>query len=460
MADDQRKAPHGRLDPDRESATQRYVAALRALDAAGETSKTVATSAAAAAADVVRLNQVWGQGASPDDRHPRGLAKRLVAELARLLPWRRRRLHGALIAAVNRNTETIRALIDNNDHFHSHVIRYAQTVGAIAAEVRGGADRPEGVAALQRAIGGISTDWLKHWESLEAREQRYDARMTALTKAYDDLREIASLAQQGTLSLKRTVEGIAGGDRPANPAPSTNQAHGPDTEAFKYLIFEDRFRGSREDIGRRLADYVPLFAGAGDVVDLGCGRGELLDLFRQHGIDARGIDINDEMVESCRARGLAADRADGLAFLAAQPDQSLGGLIAIQVVEHLEPNYLMNLIEAAHHKLKPGAPLVLETINAACWAAFFDSYIRDFTHVRPIHPDTLRYLVQACGFSAVDVRYLSPIAEHEKLPSVKVAHEPHADPSVVELVETVNAHSQRLNSQLFTFRDYAIVARK
>jgi O-antigen chain-terminating methyltransferase len=129
-------------------------------------------------------------------------------------------------------------------------------------------------------------------------------------------------------------------------------------------------------------------------------------------------------------------------------------------VEHLEPGYLMRLIDTAYQKLKPGAPLVLETINAACWAAFFDSYIRDFTHARPLHPDTLRYLVQASGFAKVDIRYLSPIAPHDKLALVKLVSERDATPTVLELVEGLNDHANRLNSQLFTYRDYAVIARR
>jgi O-antigen chain-terminating methyltransferase len=255
------------------------------------------------------------------------------------------------------------------------------------------------------------------------------------------------------------MDGTAASSK-APAAPDSLPLGGFDTNAYKYRVFEDRFRGSSEEIRRRLSDYPALFEGATNVLDIGCGRGELLELLRERGIGARGIDTNDEMVEASRARGLTVDRADALAFLEAQPDASLGGITAIQVVEHLAPDYLIRVIETAYQKLKPGAPLVLETINAACWAAFFDSYIRDFTHVRPLHPETLRYLVQASGFAKVDLRYQSPIEEHEKLPLVRLLDEREVTPTIVELVEGVNAHANRLNSRLFTYRDFAIVARR
>ena len=111
------------------------------------------------------------------------------------------------------------------------------------------------------------------------------------------------------------------------------------------------------------------------------------------------------MVQICRDKGLRADAADAVTFLRAQPDRSLGGLFAAQVVEHLEPSYLAALLDAAFDTLRPGAPIVLETINPACWFAFFESYIRDITHVRPLHPDTLEYLLLATGFQRLDIRY-------------------------------------------------------
>ena len=82
------------------------------------------------------------------------------------------------------------------------------------------------------------------------------------------------------------------------------------------------------------------------------------------------------------------------------------------------PAYLVRFLETAFHKMKPGAPLVLETINAACWMAFFETYIRDLTHQRPLHPDTLRYLVEASGFSSVDVRFRQPVSAGDRLETV------------------------------------------
>ena len=106
-------------------------------------------------------------------------------------------------------------------------------------------------------------------------------------------------------------------------------------------------------------------------------------------------------------------------------------------------------------KLRPGSPIVLETINPGCWFAFFSSYIRDLTHVRPLHPDTLTYLLTASGFIDVRADYRSPYPEAEKLQPVAVP--PTAD---ADLADTVNANTGRLNSLLFTHLDYAAIGIK
>src|SRR3954462_14722016 len=110
-----------------------------------------------------------------------------------------------------------------------------------------------------------------------------------------------------------------------------------------YKGFEDRFRGSVDEIREKQRVFVPVFAGTSDVLDIGCGRGEFLALLKERGVRARGIEVNDSMVEVCLQKGLDASKADALAYLRAQPAGSLGGLLAAQVVEHLDPAYLTNL---------------------------------------------------------------------------------------------------------------------
>jgi 2-polyprenyl-3-methyl-5-hydroxy-6-metoxy-1,4-benzoquinol methylase len=224
-------------------------------------------------------------------------------------------------------------------------------------------------------------------------------------------------------------------------------------DSYKYVGFEDRFRGSQELIRARQIEYLPYFEGASDVLDIGCGRGEFLELLREKGISGRGLDVNHEMVETCLARGLDATEGDALSYLQQQADGSLGGLIALQVVEHLEPGYLMEMLDVAYHKLRPGSHVILETINVASWYAFFSSYIRDLTHVRPLHPDTLSYLLSASGFQRVSVRYSAPFPEDGKLqpfPTIGGATPgPEAD--------VYNSNVDKLNALLFTNLDYAAI---
>jgi O-antigen chain-terminating methyltransferase len=215
--------------------------------------------------------------------------------------------------------------------------------------------------------------------------------------------------------------------------------------------FEDQFRGSAEDIRARMSDYVPLFAGTSDVLDIGCGRGEFLDLLREKGITARGLDINHEMVEVCRTRGLDVAEGDAVSYLLSLPDASLGGLISAQVVEHLEPDYMIRLLDVAYHKLRPGSRIILETINPACWFAFFQSYIRDVTHVQPVHPETLSYFLTASGFQRVTVQYRAPYPEHEKLQPIH-GHDAAS--------ETFNANVEKLNRLMFTYLDYAAIGER
>ena len=119
-----------------------------------------------------------------------------------------------------------------------------------------------------------------------------------------------------------------------------------------WLRFADRFRGPEEHVRKGLGLYLGSFAGAGEVLDIGCGRGEFLEAAREAGIRARGIDLNGEMVALCRSRGLDAETADLFEYLGRQPDESLGGIYCSQVIEHLPAERLPDLVRLAAAKLE------------------------------------------------------------------------------------------------------------
>lgn len=338
------------------------------------------------------------------------------------------------------------------EHLNRNAVPHREANGAIAAVLPVLREGFEGLVRFESLL----IQFLQQLTPLA------DARAREMQDAIDELRHVADVAQRAAVMAKREVERVAAPAGAITAAPAGAASTAPQTDAYKYLGFEDRFRGSEQEIRARLSDYVPYFAGATDVLDVGCGRGEFLDLLKGAGIHARGLDVNREMVEVCRARGLEASDGDALTVLRGWPDQSLGGLIAVQVIEHLDPAYLSEFLQVAYYKLRPGSRMVLETINPACWVAFFESYIRDLSHVRPIHPETLQYMLHASGFSPVEIVYRAPIAEDARLqrvtPRPERFGEAAADP-LTELVSAFNRNMDRLNGRLFTFQDYAAIAR-
>jgi SAM-dependent methyltransferase len=325
----------------------------------------------------------------------------------------------------------------------------------------------ESAQAVGALLGAIGRE-LRARERFESLLVQYLQTITVYVDSKDrslggsDIRQRLALTEQRLLALKREVEH----GEPRGRAPDAREApFSGSIDSVTYVQFEDRFRGSQHEIRARVEDYVPILGRASDIVDIGCGRGELLALLKDRGISARGVDSNAAMVELCRARGLNVEQGDGLSYLQRHADNSIGGLTAIQVVEHFDPAYLVSFLETAFHKMRPGAPLLLETINPACWMAFFETYLRDLTHRQPLHPDTLKHLVQSCGFSNVDVQFRAPVAEADRLdkvPSPASTASPTADIArpLSELAEAINAHADKLNRLLFSSMDYVVVARR
>ena len=313
----------------------------------------------------------------------------------------------------------------------------------------------QAIDSVSASIEGVADELWKRWEATVV---RFDT--------LEELRTTVGQVQHAVLTLERELRHVTAASPDAAPA-SPDVAGATRVEealdAYTYVGFENRFRGSEAEIRGRQVDYAPLFDGASDILDVGCGRGEFLDVLRERGITARGLDLNGEMVEVCRSRGLEAEVGDALAYLRGLPDASLGGMFAAQVVEHLDPQYLIRLLAVAFQKLRPGSKIVLETINPQCWFAFFDSYLRDITHAQPLHPDTLQYLLVASGFQRTTVRYSAPCPEHAKLQHVALASRPVPtlrSSDLTSAVAVVNANVDKLNHLLFTHMDYAAIGER
>jgi 2-polyprenyl-3-methyl-5-hydroxy-6-metoxy-1,4-benzoquinol methylase/glycosyltransferase involved in cell wall biosynthesis len=166
-----------------------------------------------------------------------------------------------------------------------------------------------------------------------------------------------------------------------------------------YHAFEDVFRGSEDLIRERQRRYLPLLRDHSPVVDAGCGRGELLDVLREEGIAARGVDLDPELVSYCRAKGHHdVQQGDAVAYLEALDEGSIGAVCSMQVVEHLPAETLDRMITAAHRALRPGGTLILETVNPhSPWA--MKAFWVDLTHEQPIFPEVLLQLCRQARFS-------------------------------------------------------------
>jgi SAM-dependent methyltransferase len=185
---------------------------------------------------------------------------------------------------------------------------------------------------------------------------------------------------------------------------------GSGASAAVYRGFEDVFRGDERLIRDRFRCYLPLLRERGSVLDVGCGRGEMLELLRDAQIPAHGVDLDAGMVERCRAKGLEATHADAIEHLATLPDGSVGAIFASQLIEHLPYEALNAFLRIAHAKLAGGGLLIAETVNPHSIEAF-KTFWTDLTHEAPIFPEVALTLCRLHGFSRAQVRFGRPTGD-------------------------------------------------
>ncbi|OIP97082.1 hypothetical protein AUK40_04095 [Candidatus Wirthbacteria bacterium CG2_30_54_11] len=224
-----------------------------------------------------------------------------------------------------------------------------------------------------------------------------------------------------------------------------------DSSPLNYLEFENRFRGQETTLYEDQKRYLPYLTGSTQVLDIGCGRGELLKLLRENGIGVKGIDIDRDMIEYCQKDGLDVELVDANTYLEKVKNSSLDGIIALQVVEHLHNKYLIEFIRLAYQKLKKGGCIILETPNPQNLGVFVNSFYLDLSHQKPVHPKTLGFILETEGFSSIETNYYSLAPSDTMLKHV---------PGGTAGSELLNQNVDKLNNVLFGYQDYAIIARK
>lgn len=220
-----------------------------------------------------------------------------------------------------------------------------------------------------------------------------------------------------------------------------------------YFKFENNFRGSRNSIKEIQSVYVPYLKinGGGIVLDIGCGRGEFLELMMDNGIAASGVDSYEPFVHYCNERGFTVQLSDALTHLYALEDCSLGGIFMSQVVEHLSNDYINVLVTTAYKKLKPGCYFILETPNPDCLAAVSEFNI-DMSHIKPVHYKALEFLFKEANYSSVE-RYHT----EQSIYPVKAKH---IEGSGINNLDDFNHGIDNINGLLFGHRDYTLIAKK
>lgn len=229
-------------------------------------------------------------------------------------------------------------------------------------------------------------------------------------------------------------------------------------EVMNYFLFEEKHRGSTEEIKQRQLIYLEYYKNCHKVLDIGCGRGEFLSLLKDNNIGANGIDLNEDMVLYCQKNNLDVSQDNALTYLQSLENKSLDGVFSAQVVEHLQPDELISLIKLCYDKMIFGTYFVAETVNPICLSTFSNIFYVDLSHVKPVHPATMQFLMESVGFRDVEFKFISPHPEGTKLEAIEV--ENGIDDVARRQLEVMNANIDKLNGLLYGYQDYAVIGKK
>ncbi len=260
-----------------------------------------------------------------------------------------------------------------------------------------------------------------------------------LSETYEDVRTILL----EFIELRESIKKLSRVLKQKDLLRTTEEIKQIDTalDTISYLSFERRFR-KEEGLYEIFKKYIDYYPEKSLVADLGCGRGEFIELLEQNGRFGIGVDLNEGMLNIAKRKGLKVFKKDIMEFLSEKEDNSFDGFFSSQVIEHLKYESVENLVKNIHKKLKKRGVVILETVNPLSWFGFSQVFLLDPTHISPLHPELMRYLFQSFGFSEIEIIYSGE-------PDVKLKETKKDFPSI-------NYNFDLLNKHLFSSINYAI----
>lgn len=374
-----------------------------------------------------------------------GLHRRTMRALVSWTPWRLRRILDGLgerLGAAERRLDTLEqqagrrldALETAHGQLQRALDRYAEAADARLDRLEDGvADASGEVERLRDLV-------------VPAAIARSDA---LLDRVADEVDEVGSL-------VERMLR-----DEPLPPPPPAAAERAITAELARVQpLLVEAFRGAEAEIRSRLDRWLPELRDHAPVLDLGCGRGELLLMLRDAGVEAEGVDGDPALVQSARRRGLAVVEGDALEMLRGRPDASVGAVTALHVAEHLEPATLLALLAEVRRVLRPGGLLIVESPDPTTLRVGAALFWLDPTHRRPLLAETLGLFLRTTGFEVVRTERLHPFPESERLAAGAPSVPSEAEGAVAELASRLQSIETRLDALLNGPRDFAVVARR
>lgn len=370
---------------------------------------------------------------------PAGIAEQ--RELAAILDQRQQHL-GTLL---DRQQQQLTVLLNQQErHFETLLERQQQQLGLQANELRvhenALAELSEAVTAQKTMGDGLNTEITKNKKDLNAHSEE----TRRLTLAMNHVKIELTLQQARAASLIKAIdEGLPVTAKQSDIVREKVREEGSHLLDALYVSLEDHFRGDRSEIKKRLEIYLPYLKQAGittDILDLGCGRGEWLELLKEKGIQATGVDSNRLMAEQCLACGLKVACGSAIDYLRGLPDDTVSAVTSFHVIEHLRFKDLVELIDEIVRILRPGGLLVLETPNPENVIVGSSNFYLDPTHRHPLPIQMMRFLLDAKGLSNLEVIGLHTLESSR--------------------VQGNSELTNRFNEFFYGPMDYAIIARK